>query len=119
MDAAPTPPPFMPTDLDAAAGAGGVVWSASPEGAHVNLVVLGPGEAIPRHVNDSLDVLLVVLAGTLAVTVDQAEASLGAHQAALLPRGASRAVRAGDDGARYLTIHAARPPLGIGPRRTR
>src|SRR5688572_8371602 len=116
MDAAPGPPP--PFDLDAVPGAGGVVWSASPEGAHTNLVVLGPGESIPSHVNDTLDVLVVVLVGAVTATVDGAEQHLGPHQAVLLPRGARRALRAGDAGARYLTIHAARPPFGIGPRRT-
>lgn len=116
MDASPGWPP--PTHLDAVPGTGGVVWSASPEGLHANLVVLGPGESIASHVNDSLDVLVVVLTGAVTATVDGADQHLHPHDAALLPRGARRALRAGDAGARYLSIHAARPPFGIGPRTT-
>ena len=102
------------TDLDAVPDVGGVVWSASPDGVHVNLVVLAPGGTIGGHVNDSLDVLIVVLAGGAVLTVDGTDNVLEPHRACVVPRGSRRGVAAGGTGVRYLTIHAARGPLGIG-----
>lgn len=102
------------TDLDAVPDVGGVVWSASPDGVHVNLVALAPGGTIGSHVNDSVDVLIVVHAGGAVVTVDGADTMLEPHQACLVPSGTRRGVVAGHTGVRYLTIHAARQPLGIG-----
>jgi quercetin dioxygenase-like cupin family protein len=106
-------PAHTVADLDAVAGDGGVVWSASPTGLHVNLVVLGPGEAIPSHVNERLDVLLVVLAGAGTIIVDDTATPLVAHRAVQIPKQTRRSVEAGPTGIRYLTIHAAPPPLTI------
>jgi quercetin dioxygenase-like cupin family protein len=102
---------LSPVDLSQVPGAGGVVWSASPEGLHTNLVVLDAGGTIPAHRNDAIDVLVVVLAGTGTLTVDETPVGLAPSAALLVPRGTKRAIRAGADGLRYLTIHAARPPL--------
>lgn len=100
-------------------GPGGVVWTAPPGlDLNANLVVLHAGEAIPEHVNPSLDVLLVVLAGTGVVQVDDQRVQVRAHTALLIPKGASRSMApAGGDGLRYMTVHVARPPMQIGPRR--
>jgi quercetin dioxygenase-like cupin family protein len=104
-------------DLGSVDGEGGVVWSASPEGVHVNLVVLAPGQSIAAHRNDSLDVLLVLLDGTATATVRDAAVDLEPTDALLVPKGATRAMTAGSGGVRYLTVHAQRPPLAIGSRR--
>jgi quercetin dioxygenase-like cupin family protein len=101
-------------DLAQVAGAGGVVWSVSPEGFHTNLVVLEAGGSIPAHRNDGLDVLIVVLAGSGVATVDDDAVALAAISALLVPRGAVRSVTAGRLGLRYLTVHAPRGPLTIG-----
>lgn len=103
-----------PVDLATVEGAGGVVWSASPDGVHTNLVVLEPGGAIATHTNDGLDVLVIVLAGEGTATVDGETIGLAATSALLVPRGASRSIAAADRGVRYLAIHAARPPMTIG-----
>jgi quercetin dioxygenase-like cupin family protein len=105
-----------PVDLAALGGAGGVVWSVTTDGFHTNLVVLGPGGSIASHRNDALDVLVVVLAGSGTVTVDGSGVNVAATTAVLVPRGAERAVAAGGDGLRYLTIHGPRGPMTIGPR---
>jgi len=104
--------------LDAVEGDGGVVWSVSPEGFHTNLVVLTAGQSILPHRNDALDVLVVALAGTATVTIDGSDLELAPATAVLVPRGTSRSVMAGAGGVRYLTIHAQRPPLAVGPRRS-
>ena len=101
-------------DLTQVAGAGGVVWSVSPDGLHANLVVLECGGSIPAHRNDGLDVLLVVLAGAGVATVYGEAIELRAGAALLVPRGTERSVTAGDPGLRYLAVHAQRGPLTIG-----
>lgn len=97
-----------------------MVWTAPPgHDLNANLVVLHAGESIPSHVNDALDVLLVVIAGAGYVEVDDERVHVRAHTALLIPKGAARGVEpaAGPDGIRYLTVHVARPPLQIGTRR--
>ncbi len=109
----------QPIDLLCIDGAGGVVWSVSPEGFHVNLVVLDAGGSIAAHRNDSLDVLIVVLAGSGVTRVDDDAGELAPGAAVLLPRGAVRSVTAGGSGLRYLSIHAQRGALTIGNAATR
>ncbi|HEY8526717.1 MAG TPA: cupin domain-containing protein [Acidimicrobiales bacterium] len=113
----------------------GVQWTLEGDGElHVNLVHLDPGHAIGDHVNDGVDVVFVVLAGTGQLTVDGAPTRLAPHVVAHVPKGARRSIRAdgdddnGDDtsatdaaprGLNYLTIHCRPRPLGIGPARRR
>ena len=103
-------------DLTQVDGASGVVWSVSPAGFHTNLVVLDAGGAIASHRNDAVDVLVVVLAGAGAATVDGDRVELGPSTALLVPRHSVRAIAAGASGLRYLTVHADREPLTIGRR---
>lgn len=100
-------------DLSAIAGSGGVVWSLSPQGFHANLVVLDPDDAIPSHRNEAVDVLIVVLAGTGVVTVDDRGVAVAPLAAVLVPRGAQRSIVAGPSGMRYLTIHDRRGSLTV------
>lgn len=102
-------------DLARIDGSGGVVWSVSPEGFHTNLVVLGAAASIPTHRNDALDVLVVVLDGSGTAVVDGAPTALGPANALLIRRGTTRSIVAGDRGIRYLTVHAQRASLTIGP----
>jgi quercetin dioxygenase-like cupin family protein len=107
-------PATPPVDLGRVEGTGGVVWSVSPHGFHANLVVLPPGGIIERHLNDVVDVLLVVLAGSGAVTIEAETFDLAPGTAVLLPEGATRELAAGSVGLRYLSVHAERGPLTIG-----
>ena len=91
-------------------GPGGAVWSL-PHGGDLdaNVVVVPAGEGIGRHVNDEVDVLVVGLAGTGTVEVDDAGHRLGADVVLHIPKHASRRITA-DPGAPliYLTVHRAR-----------
>jgi quercetin dioxygenase-like cupin family protein len=109
------PAAAAPVVLSDVAGSGGVVWSASPAGVHVNLVVLDPGGSIAAH-RGELDVLFVIVQGDGTLTVDGTPAAVSSSTALLVPSGATRAVDAGAEGLRYLTIHAQRGPLSISPR---
>lgn len=97
----------------------GVHWTlASSEDLNANLVHLDPDHEIGAHVNDAVDVLVVVLAGDGTVEVDGAILDLAAGVTAHLPRGSRRTIRSASDGMSYLTVHRRRGGLGIGPRRS-
>ncbi len=109
--------PVRLDELDAGSGPGGVIWSADPSELNVNLVVLPPGADVAAHVNREVDVLVVGLDGGGHLTVDGERHELVPPAAALVPKGASRAIDAGPHGIRYLSVHRARGALTIGPRR--
>lgn len=97
--------------LSLPASGDGVAWSANPDGVNVNLVVLGPDGTIAAHRNDAVDVLVVVLDGSLDVAVDDASVTVASGQATVIPRGTMRTLTAGVVGSRHLTVHRARPPM--------
>jgi uncharacterized cupin superfamily protein len=93
-----------------------VHWSLpGPGDLNVNLVRLGPGRSMAEHTNHQLDIVLVVLAGTGRLVVDDVDCHLGPAVVAQVPKGMTRAIHAGAEGMAYLTVHRRRDPLGIGP----
>ncbi|MGD9734788.1 MAG: hemerythrin domain-containing protein [Solirubrobacterales bacterium] len=96
-------------DLRTIAGRG-VAWSAATPDLNVNLVVWPAGGGVGSHVNTERDVLLAVLDGSGTVEVDGEAHALTTGAAAIVPAGAERAVRAGPEGIRYLSVHLRRPP---------
>lgn len=97
----------------------GPLWSAETEDLDVTLLAWEYGGGTPRHVNDAVDVVLVVLAGSGTVTVDGHEHRVRAGEAAIVEKGSSREIAAGPAGLRYLSLHRRRPPLEIGTARPR
>jgi quercetin dioxygenase-like cupin family protein len=93
--------------------ADGPVWGIATGDLNVTLLSWPPSRALPEHVNDEVDVLLVVVAGSGTCTVDGVTEALTGTVARLIPRGARRAIAAGPDGIRYLSIHRRRAPLQI------
>lgn len=97
----------------------GVHWTLrGSDDLNANLVHLDPGHAMGEHVNDAVDVIVVVLAGDGEVLVDARPHRVGPHALALVPRGAARTIRAGAGGLTYLTVHRRRGGPAIGPRRS-
>lgn len=102
-------------DVDDAHGVGGVVWKLPHQGdLDGNLVRLAAGRSVDAHVNDEVDVLLVVRRGDGEMTVDGERHELGERAIALIPRGARRSIVAGPDGISYLSVHRHRGPMSIG-----
>ena len=96
------------------AGAGiGPLWGMASNDLNATLLAWEPGNEISEHVNIDFDVLIVVLAGSATVTIDAQPHALTASGAILIERGTRRAVRAGADGVRYLSIHRRRGLLQI------
>jgi quercetin dioxygenase-like cupin family protein len=98
-------------DLLAADEGHGPLWSATTEDLNVNLVAFPAGEGVPRHVNAEVDVLLLVVSGEGEVEVDGVAHRVGAGQLCLIPKGASRAIRALDGRFAYVTCHRRRGGL--------
>lgn len=91
-----------------------VLWGLASADLNVNLVQWPAGEGVDAHVNAERDVLLVILGGGGTVTVDDEDITVAAEQCVLVPSGATRVIRAGDEGIRYMTVHRRRPPLTLG-----
>lgn len=104
-------PPTEPVVADLLAPSGrGAAWSATSADLNVNLVIWPPGGGVETHVNAERDVLWVVLEGAGEATVDGVVHPVAAGWAALVPKGAERAMRAGPEGIRYVSAHRRRPP---------
>jgi len=83
-------------------------------GLDANVVRLAPGGSIGAHVNDAVDVLLVVWSGAGELVIDDRRTPLRAGTIALVPRHSSRSIVAHGDGLVYLSTHPARGPMTIG-----
>jgi quercetin dioxygenase-like cupin family protein len=101
-----------PSDLLAAAGTG-PVWGLASDDLNATVLAWPAGHEVAEHVNAELDVLLVVLEGEGTASVDGSEHGLSAGHALLIPKGSTRAIRAGAAGVRYLSVHRRRGPLQI------
>jgi quercetin dioxygenase-like cupin family protein len=102
----------------------GLLQSAEGDGVHwtletcndlnVNLVHLDAAHVVDEHVNNEVDVVIVVLGGHGLLTIDGHGTELTAHVVANVPRMSRRIVCAADDeGLDYLSIHRRRGRLGI------
>ena len=102
-------------ELDAIEASGdGVMWSLEHGGdLDANVVHLDPNGAIGRHVNDDVDVLIVVWMG--AGRLDAGEIAVDLHPGTVVQvaHGAVRSLHAGPKGLTYLSIHRRREGLTI------
>ena len=86
----------------------GPTWGAASEELNATILAWPPGDG-PGETVSQVDVVYVVLAGSIVLN----GVELAAGEATIVPRGESRSVVAGAEGARYLTAHRRRPPLQI------
>jgi len=97
--------------LLAAAEGPGPVWSATTVDLNVNLIAFDAGQGVPPHVNDEVDVLILAVSGEGVVEVDGVAHRLGAGHLCLIPKGASRSIRALGGRFAYVTCHRRRGGL--------
>jgi quercetin dioxygenase-like cupin family protein len=96
---------------------GGAVWSLPHDGdLDANVIHLAGGATIGQHVNDELDVFVIVWDGSGEIAIDDRTFRLRPGVATLVPKGTSRLIRADSDGMSYLTVHRRRGPLTVGRR---
>lgn len=91
----------------------GPVWGGESADLNATLSEWPPGEGPEEHVNEELDVLYVVLAGSLTLTVNGEAREIGAGGVTIVDKGARRAAVAGPEGVRYLTAHVRRGGLQL------
>jgi quercetin dioxygenase-like cupin family protein len=89
----------------------GPIWSVTSEQLNVNLLRLPTGDGIAEHVNNEVDVVLVIFEGSGELIVDSATYSLGPGRVLVLPRGATRALHCTLGPLVYLTCHRRRAGL--------
>jgi quercetin dioxygenase-like cupin family protein len=80
---------------------------------NATLLVWPAGHEVGEHTNTDLDVLLIVLEGEGLALIDEQAYALSPGHALLIPKGSSRAIRAGAAGVRYVSVHSRRGPLQI------
>lgn len=101
-------------DLSELAQAGaeqGVVWARETEDLDVNVVAFPAGRGVGAHVNDEVDVLLMVVAGSGVVEIEGRPHHLSPGVMVLIPRGTRRALRSSAERLVYVTCHRRRPRL--------
>lgn len=93
--------------------AGGVLWKvqARTRDLDSNVIAIAAGEGIAAHRGPELDVIIHVLAGSGSLTTERDTVEMRPGDLLWLPRGSKRALTAGDDGLRYLTVHQRRQSL--------
>jgi quercetin dioxygenase-like cupin family protein len=103
--------PFLHAEGD------GVQSLAEPGDLNVNLVRLESNRNMSEHVNDEVDVLIVVLEGSGRLVVDGGGVRLTTAVVAQIPKGSTRSIQADASGLAYLTVHRRRDPLTVDSRR--
>jgi len=91
----------------------GPVMSRRSDDLDLNLLVFRAGEGVAEHVNTTVDVLVVAVAGDGLVTLDGVEHQLATGQLVLITKGVRRRITATSDRFAYLTCHRRR--LGLMP----
>ena len=91
----------------------GPVWGAASDDLNATMLVWPPGDGPPEHVNDSRDVLFVVVDGSASLVLDGEAQELSAGDALIVEKGKRRGLVAGPDGVRYVTAHVRRGGLQI------
>jgi quercetin dioxygenase-like cupin family protein len=100
--------------VDLLGGTGtGLLWGMASSDLNATLLAWPPGHELVEDANSELDVLLIVLEGGGVATVDEQEHALVPGSALLVQKGSSRAIRAGAEGVRYISVHRRRAPLQI------
>lgn len=95
-------------------GSDGAVWSL-PHGGDLdaNIVRLERGHSIAEHVNDDVDVLIVVWRGDGRLAIDEGSVRLRAGVVTNVPRGTRRTITAGEADLVYVSVHRRRDGLAI------
>ena len=89
----------------------GPVWTKSSTDLNINLISFSSGQGVPAHINNEVDVFVVVVRGEGLIEIDEVQHPMQAGQICLIPKGALRAVRSSSPDFAYLTCHRRREGL--------
>ncbi len=108
----PTEPPMADLAYLATVSAtAGPQWGLETEDLNATLLTWSRGEGIAAHVNHEVDVLIVVLAGEVTVTIDDVAYPLREGQSVAIPKGTNRSLATTSDRAAHLNVHRRRRRL--------
>ena len=89
----------------------GALWSLSAPELNLNLVRFPAGDGVPAHVNNEVDVVVVVVSGEGVAEIDGREERLRSGVLLFIPKGVTRAFHATSGDLAYLTCHRRRARL--------
>ncbi len=89
----------------------GPLWSHGGAQMDVNVLYFDKGEGVAEHVNDALDVWLVVIQGVGEAVINGESHPLTVGTCLYIPAGASRAIRSLGDPLLYASAHPKRRGL--------
>jgi len=96
-------------DLCAAIGENtGPQWGTATDDLNGTLLSWNQGQEIASHVNNEVDVIMVVIQGNGVLTLDKVVHEIHDGMAAVIPKGVERAVIAESTPFVYLNIHRKR-----------
>ena len=90
---------------------GGPQWGQESEDLNLTLLSWPARHVIAPHTNNEVDVVLIAVAGTGEVTVNNQTLQLGPGLALLIPKGAERSIRSTSERFSYLSVHRRRRGL--------
>lgn len=94
--------------LEGAIGRTGPIWGVASADLNATLLVWKRGDAVQAHINDEVDVVIVVLRGQAALQLDGTSHHLNAGDIAVLPKGLERSMVALSDTLVQVNIHRRR-----------
>lgn len=89
----------------------GPQWAHECEDLDMTLLSWEPGKSVASHVNNEVDVVLIGVAGSGIVMVEEEEHQLSPGKLMLIPKGKRRAIKSDDQLFTYLSIHRRRRGL--------
>jgi quercetin dioxygenase-like cupin family protein len=92
-------------------GVQGPIWSHGGEQLDVNLLYFDEGSGVPPHVNQSLDVWIVVIQGEGEAQIDGAVYPLSRGTCLYIAAGSERAIHSTGGPLIYASAHQKRGPL--------
>ncbi len=93
----------------------GAQWGFASEELNGTFVSLRSGESIKPHVNDAVDVLMMVVRGHGVVVLAGESYDLAEGDVLLLPKGQNRSILSATRRFSYFNVHRRRPPLQVLP----
>lgn len=111
MDTLPTSQRATLIDLQTSQPHSGPQLGHQSEDLNLTLLSWKAGEGVAPHINEEVDVVLIVVDGEGEVSVGQQVLVLRIGQALLIPKGCERAIRCVGERFSYLSVHGRRRGL--------
>jgi mannose-6-phosphate isomerase-like protein (cupin superfamily) len=96
---------------DEQASATGPIFGGEVEDLDFTLLQWHEGQGVQEHVNDEVDVIMVVLSGTGFIVADGERMDAQAGTTFVLPKGTRRSISSTSSDFRYLNVHKRRKRL--------